>query len=201
MLDAVRLLSFCEPLAFVAAVLVCIWVFPNRMVIPIGILVVWTGLSWLVHGHTVASLGFSVRALLRCVARWRLLFLLLVVLWVVIEAWTLGSVLTWWHAGRYLVWCVIQQAVYQSMVFLPFHRICGRPSLVALIAGVLFALVHLPNPVLVPTTFVWGLCSSLLFARYPSVLGLAVLQVLLSAIGVAVLPLALHHGFRVGPFY
>src|SRR5262245_52429084 len=82
MLDAVRLLSFCEPLAFVAAVLVCIWVFPNRMVIPIGILVVWTGLSWLVHWHTVASLGFSVGALLRCVARWRLFFLLLVVLWV-----------------------------------------------------------------------------------------------------------------------
>jgi len=106
-----------------------------------------------------------------------------------------------WHAFRYFVWCVVQQAVYQSMVFRPLQQATGRRTAAAIISGALFSLVHLPNPVLVPATFVWGTCACLLFDGCPSVIALAGVQFLLSAAGVALIPVSLHHGFRIGPGY
>ena len=106
-----------------------------------------------------------------------------------------------WHALRYFAWCVVQQAVYQSIVFRNVRSAVGRTAVAAAISGALFALVHMPNPVLVPATFIWGICASLLFCACPSVIALGGVQLLLSAVGVAIFPVTLHHAFRIGPGY
>jgi hypothetical protein len=189
-----------EPLLFFAAVIASIWLFWNLLPVAISALVVWVLLSWAIHRHNAASLGFSLRTTVRCFARWKLMWLALVTV-----AWLVGiepiSKDVIFRAAKYLLWCTIQQAVYQSMIFGPLRSAFRRESTAALVSGVLFALVHLPNPVLVPATLLWGICSSLLFSRCASIPPLAGAQVLLSAIGYAVFPVSLHHGFRIGPAY
>jgi hypothetical protein len=190
-----------EPLAFTAAVMACIWMFHGHMAIPIALLTVWVLITWIRRRETISSLGLSMTAAVRCFYRWRLLFLALVLLVAVAAGPGMLSSTMLWHAFRYLLWCVVQQAVYQSMVFRPVQYATGRTAAAAMISGALFALVHLPNPVLVPATFVWGTCACLLFAGCRSVIALGGVQFLLSAAGVALIPVSLHHGFRIGPGY
>ena len=65
----------------------------------------------------------------------------------------------------------------------------------------MFAAAHIPNPILVPATFLWGTVSTRLFEARPSVPVLGVTQALLSAMLYVVTPVALNGQFRVGPGY
>jgi len=194
-------LKIAEPLAFSASVMICIWIFYGHMAAPVILLTLWMLASWRVRGETAASLGFSIPSALRCFMRWRFIFLLLAVLVMTAGGRSLASMTTLWHAFRYFIWCVAQQTVYQSMVFRPLRSAIGGTITAAILSGALFAIVHLPNPVLVPATFAWGVCASLLFCACPSVIALGGVQFLLSAAGVLLIPAALHHGFRIGPGY
>ena len=65
----------------------------------------------------------------------------------------------------------------------------------------MFAAAHIPNPILVPATFLWGTVSTRLFEARPSVPVLGVTQALLSAMLYVLTPVALNGQFRVGPGY
>ena len=69
------------------------------------------------------------------------------------------------------------------------------------IAGAMFAAAHIPNPILVPATFLWGTVSTRLFEARPSVPVLGLTQALLSAMLYVITPVALNGQFRVGPGY
>jgi len=99
----------------------------------------------------------------------------------------------------YLVWGFSQQYALQSFV----HRRLGQsrisPVLVPLVSALLFAAVHLPNPVLVPTTFVMGYIWCLLYRRTPNLFTLAVSHAWLATLIMALIPVDVHHNMRVGP--
>jgi len=86
------------------------------------------------------------------------------------------------------------------MIYLPLRESMPKPR-AAFVTGLIFALVHWPNPVLVAGTFVWGAASALLFERRRSIWALALLQVPLSSLLLVLTPHSLNHGFRIGPFY
>jgi membrane protease YdiL (CAAX protease family) len=70
-----------------------------------------------------------------------------------------------------------------------------------LAAGALFGLVHLPNPVLTPVTFLGGWIMSEIFQRYRSVVPLGIVHGLVGlAIALAV-PDQINHHMRVGLGY
>ncbi len=76
----------------------------------------------------------------------------------------------------YLAFCVLQQVGLNSFLT---NRLLGaleKPVPAALVAGVLFAALHWPNPVLVPLTFVGGAAMAWLFARERNILPLALGQ-------------------------
>jgi membrane protease YdiL (CAAX protease family) len=190
-----------EPFFFVSAVLISIWLLWAVLPFAILVLAIWVVISWVVHRETARSLGFSWRAMVQCVCYWRVIWLVLLVAAAALVGKNLFSGGSLRGGARYFVWCLIQQTVYQSMIFSRLRVAFERKGAAAVISGALFALVHLPNPVLVPATFVWGSCSSLLFLRTPSIPVIAAAQVLLSAIGIAVFPEQWHHGFRIGRAY
>ena len=64
-----------------------------------------------------------------------------------------------------------------------------------------FALVHLPNPLLVSITFVAGLVSCTLYRRVPNVLVLGVAHAAISLVLFFALPASITHNLRVGPSY
>ena len=101
----------------------------------------------------------------------------------------------------YLAFCLLQQVALNSFLT---NRLLGyfeKAWQAALMAGVLFAALHWPNPVLVPLTLLGGVGMAWLFARERNILPLALGQAVLGALVWWAFPLAWHHSMRVGPGY
>lgn len=103
-------------------------------------------------------------------------------------------------ATGYLVWTFEQQFMLQSFFFLRLERLLGSRKAVWAAAG-LFALAHVPNPVLVPATWAAGLAFCELFRRYHNIYTLAIAQAILGMSLAAALPDAWHHHMHVGIGY
>jgi membrane protease YdiL (CAAX protease family) len=105
------------------------------------------------------------------------------------------------HATGYLVWAVIQQIIQQTFFLPRFEQLTHRGLLATFITAALFAVAHIPNPVLVPVTFVGGWILSELYRRYRTVLALGIAH---GTIGIAIacsFPDHLQHHMRVGLSY
>ena len=101
----------------------------------------------------------------------------------------------------YLSFCVLQQVALNSFLM---NRLLGyfeQTWQAAALAGLLFAALHWPNPVLVPLTLVGGVAMAWLFGRERNILPLALGQAILGALVWWAFPLAWHHSMRVGPGY
>ena len=105
------------------------------------------------------------------------------------------------HGAVYFAWGVAQQVVYQSMTYRPLRDNLKSRGLAAGFAGAAFSIMHFPNPILVPATYVWGVASSLLFERCRTVWGLALLQTMLSSTLFWITPVELNRNFQIGPYY
>jgi hypothetical protein len=148
------------------------------------------------------SLGLSLRALVGAVVAWRwwlasCVASLLVLAW--LETTTSLHVVYRWFG--YACWCVLQQLLLQNMTYRRLRDGLGASWKTSSIAGAMFAAAHIPNPILVPATFLWGTVSTRLFEARPSVPVLGVTQALLSAMLYVLTPVALNCQFRVGPGY
>ena len=103
--------------------------------------------------------------------------------------------------ASYFAFCVLQQVGLNSFLMNRLLGAFGKPLPAALLAGVLFAALHWPNPVLVPLTFVGGSVMAWLFARERNILPLALGQAILGALVWWAFPMTWHHSMRVGPGY
>ncbi|HEX7159023.1 MAG TPA: CPBP family glutamic-type intramembrane protease [Edaphobacter sp.] len=103
-------------------------------------------------------------------------------------------VATFWG---YCIWAFFQQFLLQAFVLLRLMRLLPvRQAVVA--AAALFALAHLPNPILTPLTVVWGLAACVLFLRYRNLYTLAVAHAILGVTLSITVPAARIHNMRVG---
>jgi len=103
-------------------------------------------------------------------------------------------------ATGYLFWTLQQQFMLQSFFFLRLEQWLGSRKAAWAAAG-LFAIAHIPNPVLVPATMVAGLAFCELFRRYHTIYTLALAQAILGMCLAAAVPDALHHHMHVGIGY
>jgi hypothetical protein len=102
----------------------------------------------------------------------------------------------------YMFFCLLQQVGLNSLVTNRLLASIDNPLRVSLISGLLFALLHWPNPVLVPVTLIGGVLMSWLFAKERNILPLTVWQGILGTLVWWAFPVAWHHAMRVGPgFY
>jgi membrane protease YdiL (CAAX protease family) len=105
---------------------------------------------------------------------------------------------TYW---AYALWTFIQQFLMQCFFLQRFLRVFSSPRSAALATAAIFALAHLPNPILAPVTLFWGLATCLLFLRYRNLYPLAMAHAIFGiAISIAV-PAPLLHNMRVGLGY
>jgi hypothetical protein len=102
----------------------------------------------------------------------------------------------------YMSFCLLQQVGLNSLVTNRLLAAVSSPVTVSLLAGALFALLHWPNPVLVPLTLIGGALMAWLFAEQRNILPLTMWQAVLGSIVWWAFPIAWHHSMRVGPgFY
>jgi membrane protease YdiL (CAAX protease family) len=77
------------------------------------------------------------------------------------------------RGAMYFIWCVLQQVLLDNLIYRRLRDDLGPAWRISIIAGSLFAIAHLPNPVLVRSTLAWGAVASRLFEKRRSVIALA----------------------------
>jgi hypothetical protein len=101
----------------------------------------------------------------------------------------------------YAIWSFLQQVLLQDFVLLRLLRLMpSKVSAVAVATG-LFALGHLPSPILTAVTVVWGSVACWLFLRYRNVFTLGLAHAVLGVCVAIVVPGRVDHNMRVGLGY
>lgn len=103
--------------------------------------------------------------------------------------------------GGYILWSFVQQFLLQSFVLLRLLRLLRNSRSAVVIAAGLFALAHLPSPILTVATILWGLAACSLFLRYRNLYSLAIVHAMLGICLVMTIPGYVDHNMRVGLGY
>jgi hypothetical protein len=102
---------------------------------------------------------------------------------------------------EYALWACVQQFLLLGFFLPRFLRLMPGTNSAAILAACLFALAHLPNPILTPITLIWGLVACLLFLHYHNLYPLAMAHAIVG-ISIAIsVPAPVDHNMRVGLGY
>ncbi len=142
--------------AFVTLALCVIWGRPGTRELGIGL-----------QGMTGASISIPV-AFIACST------LLAVAWWAGTLKALYGHQPPAWHALGYSIWALEQEFILNSFFFNRFEKLLGDGTYAMFLTAGLFAFVHVPNPVLVPATFVGGLFFIAVFRRFRNIYPLAI---------------------------
>jgi hypothetical protein len=105
------------------------------------------------------------------------------------------------HGWGYIVWSIMQQFLLQSYFLLRLLRLLPGKAAPVIAATVIFALAHLPNPILTPITLVWGVIACVLFLRYRNIYTLGVAHGIMGLCIAVTVPNSVHRHMRVGLGY
>lgn len=103
--------------------------------------------------------------------------------------------------GKYFAWCLLQEFVLQSFFANRLVLIFKDQRRAAWMNGLIFAAVHIPNPVLVPVTLLGGYLLTRIFFSTRNLVPLALAQAIVGSLLAVAVPATWHHGLRVGPGY
>ena len=113
-----------------------------------------------------------------------------------------GSPVQWVKAfGGYTVWAFMQQLLLQGYFLARLLRVVPSKTWAVIIAATVFALVHLPNPILTPVTLLWGLVACFVFLQSRNVYPLAIAHAIFGICVAITVPATMHHNMRVGLGY
>jgi membrane protease YdiL (CAAX protease family) len=113
-----------------------------------------------------------------------------------------ASPLQWIRAfGGYTVWAIVQQLLLQGYFMARLMRIFSNANIAAILSASVFALAHLPNPILPPLTLVWGLAACFVFVRSRNVYPLAIAHAIFGSCVAITIPASALHNMRVGLGY
>lgn len=105
---------------------------------------------------------------------------------------------TYWG---YAVWTFVQQFLMQGFFLTRLRRLMANGPAAAVATAGIFAVAHLPNPILAPLTLVWGLAACFLFLHYRNLYPLALAHAVLGITVAIAIPGPVVHNMRVGLGY
>jgi hypothetical protein len=103
--------------------------------------------------------------------------------------------------GLYVLWAAVQQIILQWFFLSRSLRLLPDASSAAAVTAGLFAVAHLPNPVLTLITLVFGMASCFFFLHYRNLVPLAIAHAILGISIAITIPSAINHNMRVGIGY
>ncbi len=101
----------------------------------------------------------------------------------------------------YALWSFLQEFLLLNFFLLRLLRLLPGRNAAAIAAMGMFAIAHLPNPILTALTLFWGWASCRLFLHYRNVYTLAVAHAMLGISIAITIPGAVDHNMRVGLGY
>ncbi len=105
------------------------------------------------------------------------------------------------HYCAYTIWALVQEFLLLNFFLLRLLRLLPNRRTAVMAAASLFALAHLPNPILAPVTLLWGIASGLLFLHYRNLYSLALVHAICGICIVTTVPGPVDHNMRVGLGY
>lgn len=101
----------------------------------------------------------------------------------------------------YAIWAMVQQFLLQDYFLLRFLRLLKHRWAAVLWAAALFSIAHIPNPLLVVLTMVWGIIACVLFLRYRNLYTLGIAHAILGICVAITVPNHIQRHMRVGLGY
>lgn len=101
----------------------------------------------------------------------------------------------------YIVWALIQELVLQCFFLLRLLQLIGNATWASVATAMLFAVAHLPSPILMAITLICGLAACLFFLRYRALYPLAIAHAILGLSIAITVPMALDRNMSVGLAY
>lgn len=178
---------------------------------PVNLWLYWGAVGWFVFSIVSSFPGW--RALgFRVAGFWRSLWVVGVAMSVAAIAVYLAarmhtlhepSGLTEWLNAflGYTIWSFVQQCLMQGYFLLRLVRVLPSQKWAAISAASIFAVAHLPNPILTPLTLLWGFTACLVFLRFRNIYPLAIAHAIFGICVAITLPAPVVHNMRVGLGY
>jgi membrane protease YdiL (CAAX protease family) len=104
------------------------------------------------------------------------------------------------RGSAYAIWSLVQEFLAQSFFFVRLEQTMTRRRAVIANAAI-FAVAHIPNPILMPATFLVGLAFTEAFRRYRNIYPIAVAHAMLGLSLAATIPYSWPHHMKVGIAY